>query len=68
MFILHPLLSSVIPKFSAQISCYSCDRKKGIRTTQEDFPGGPMVKNPPANAGNKGLIPGQGRSHVPRDN
>ena len=25
-----------------------------------DFPGGPVVKNPPSNAGNKGLIPGQG--------
>ena len=23
-----------------------------------DFPGGPVVKNPPANAGNTGLIPG----------
>ena len=26
------------------------------------FPGGPLVKNPPANAGDKGLIPGSGRS------
>ena len=26
------------------------------------FPGGSMVKNPPANAGNAGLIPGLGRS------
>ena len=68
MFTPHPSYSSVILKFSAQISCYSCDRKKGVRTTQEDFPGGPVVKNPPANAGNKGLISGQGRSHVPRDN
>ena len=29
-----------------------------------DFPGGPVVKNPPANAGDMGLIPGLGRSHV----
>ena len=29
-----------------------------------DFPGGPVVKNPPANAGDTGLIPGQGRFHV----
>ena len=27
-----------------------------------DFPGGPMVKNPPANVGDMGLIPGWGRS------
>ena len=25
-----------------------------------DFPGGPMVKNPPANAGDVGSIPGRG--------
>ena len=27
---------------------------------------GSEVKNPPANAGDPGLIPGQGRSHLPR--
>jgi len=27
---------------------------------QEDFPGGSVVKNPPANAGNMGSIPGSG--------
>ena len=26
------------------------------------FPGGAVVKNPPANAGDSGLIPGLGRS------
>ena len=30
-----------------------------------DFPGGAVVKNPPANAGNTGSSPGPGRSHVP---
>ena len=33
-----------------------------------DLPGGPEVKNPPANAGNMGSIPGPGRSHVPWSN
>ena len=33
-----------------------------------DFPGGTVVKNPPANAGDTGLIPGPGRSHMPRNN
>ena len=28
----------------------------------EGFPGGSVVKNPPANAGDMGLIPGSGRS------
>ena len=27
-----------------------------------------MVKNPPANAGDTGSIPGPGRSHMPRSN
>ena len=31
-------------------------------------PGGAVVKNPPANAGHTGLIPGPGRSHMPRSN
>ena len=30
------------------------------------FPGGLVVKNLPANAGDTGLIPGPRRSHVPR--
>ena len=32
------------------------------------FPGGTVVKNPPANAGHMGSIPGLGRSHMPRSN
>ena len=31
-----------------------------------DFPGGAVVKNPPASAGDTGLIPGPGRPHMPR--
>ena len=33
-----------------------------------DFPGGPVVKNPPANAGDTGLSPGPGRFHMPWSN
>ena len=29
-----------------------------------DFPGGPLVKNPPASAGDTGSIPAPGSSHV----
>ena len=32
------------------------------------FPGGAVVKNPPANAGDKGSSPGPGSSHMPRSN
>ena len=30
------------------------------------FPGGAVVENPPANAGDMGSSPGLGRSHMPR--
>ena len=33
-----------------------------------DFPGGTVVKNPPANAGDTGSSPGPGRSHMSRSN
>ena len=33
-----------------------------------DFPGGTVVKNLPANAGNMGSSPGPGRSHMPQNN
>ena len=39
-----------------QITTISPSLKKKIR----DFSGDPVVKNPPYNAGDKGLIPGQG--------
>ena len=33
-----------------------------------DFPGGTVVKKPPANAGDTASSPGPGRSHMPRSN
>ena len=33
-----------------------------------DFPGGAVVKNPPANAGDTGLSPDLERSHMPQSN
>ena len=33
-----------------------------------EFPGGPVVKNPPANAGDTDLIPSLGRFHMPWGN
>ena len=33
-----------------------------------DFPGGAVVKNPPANAGDTGSSSGPGRSHMLRSN
>ena len=51
------LQNQVFPSFHCQTS-----QKRVYR----DFPGGTVVKNPPANAGDTGSIPGTGRSHMPR--
>ena len=37
-----------------------------IKVNLADFPGGPLIRNPHANAGDSGSIPGPGRSHMPR--
>ena len=41
-----------------------------MMTSEEhlDFPGSPVVKSPPADAGDTGLTPGLGRSHRPQGN
>ena len=38
------------------------------RKTYWNFPGGPLVKNLPANAGDTGCIPSLERLDIPRDN
>ena len=48
-----------MPKVAEQ-SLYSSAQEIAIK----GFPGGAVVKNPPANAGDTGLIPGLGRSHM----
>ena len=57
------------------ISVFPPGRPTGILEEQSlnkigevgDFPGGPMVKNPPTDAGDTGSIPGLGRSNVLQD-
>ena len=39
-----------------------------IKEEIEGFPGGAVVENLPANAGDTGSSPGLGRSHMPRSN
>ena len=39
-----------------------------IKNYLEGFPGGAVVENLPANAGDTGSNPGLGRSHMPRSN
>ena len=39
-----------------------------FKKPEEGFPGGAVVENLPANAGDTGSSPGLGRSHMPRSN
>ena len=41
---------------------------KHLRCHPRGFPGGAVVENLPANAGDTGSSPGLGRSHMPRSN
>ena len=41
---------------------------QGLRITTRGFPGGAVVENLPANAGDTGSSPGVGRSHMPWSN
>ena len=38
------------------------------KVKMKGFPGGAVVENPPANAGDTGSSPGPGRSHMPQSN
>ena len=42
------------------------NKNKVLKAGNVDFPGGTVDKNLPANAGHRGLIPGQGKSHMPQ--
>ena len=62
----HPILPG-----SISILQKTLEAKRSIEDTKMQdtgFPGGAVVKNPPANAGDMGQIPGPGRSHMPRSN
>ena len=41
-------------------------REKKVLKDNEGFPGGAVVENLPANAGDTGSSPGLGRSHMPQ--
>ena len=46
---------------------FAVRKKKDLKMHARGFPGGTVVKNPPANAGDSSS-PGPGRSHMPRSN
>ena len=53
-----------LAKFEMSDNCLRGNIKKAFG----DFPGGAVVGNPPAYAGDTGSSPGPGRSHIPRNN
>ena len=59
------IIHNIILNFNAE-KLYK--RKDQYLKVISDFPGGAVVKNPPANAGDMGLSSGPGRSHMPRSN
>ena len=64
-----PLLASLDPSiWSFPMAWLTAIRTKNNFNTQKNFlnfPGGTVDRNPPANAGDMGLIPGPGRFHMP---
>ena len=51
-------------KSSLRLEMKECLKLIGQKTEIWDFPGGPVVKNPPSNTGDTSSIPGPGSSHT----
>ena len=62
----------MVLRFTLSITSFYLDLPEKVELHLElkldtgDLPGGAVVKNPPANAGDTGSSPGPGRSHMPR--
>ena len=59
---------SVVHQAFPVILMYARCENHLVRRSNVDFPGGSVVKNPPANAGDMGLSPGLGRFHMLQSN
>ena len=65
-------ISTTLQKLDSKIKQQKRQRQKNeeevIFKLNRDFLRGAVVKKPPANAGDMGLSPGPGRSHMPWSN
>ena len=68
----HPLIVHLMFQMSWSGITNSCAIRGPevtvVKSTMRDLPGGPVVKNLPANARDMGSVSGQGRFHMPRSN
>ena len=62
------IISSIFSDHKAMRLEINYRKKKNCKNTNMGFPGGAVVENLPANAGDTGLNPGLGRSHMPQSN
>ena len=63
---LEGIMFSEISQRKTNTTCFHlCVESK---KTKQDFPGGTVVKNPPANAGDTGSTPSPGRSDMLQSN
>ena len=64
------LVPSLVGELRSPIWWGAAKIKKKIESKEMDrgLPGGAVVENPPANAGDTGSMPGPGRSHMPQSN
>ena len=63
-----PLVRRSPTKFSPPVGGVQEEVRAEIQQESGGFPGGAVVENLPANAGDTGSSPGLGRSHMPRSN
>ena len=67
--ITFPMSGATVPAFQKLVLCgreVPLTLQDEVSWRMGDFPGGSVVNNPPASAGDTGSIPGPGRFHRPR--
>ena len=67
-------VENILPQITLSVSTSGCAHFRQVmcdnmgfwkaKVISAGFPGGSVVKNPPANAGDTGLIPDPGGSHI----
>ena len=67
MYFWQPMIFFWLGETFTRLICYG-NRTVMLKSSFRSFPGGAVVKNPPANAGDTGSSPGPGRSHMLRSN